>query len=701
MQKTMQSKIMEVLEKNKRVFASRELLRKVKGRNKTDFYDALHALQASGKIVVDKKHKVTLCEPASFPKAVMVSLSRGFGFARLLDGGEDVFVHADDLKGAFVGDTVMLRNVRQTPKGAKGAVECVLERSGKETTGTVVRKNGVYDVIPDAAYRFTIPIDLKGKLKAKDGDKVLVQLYHPSRTDKVYAKLLKIYGKSQSARICADAIIDQNGIPTTFSAEVLAQADRAAAEPVSEEEIKKRLDLRDMAICTIDGADAKDLDDAVFVSRTRDGFKLGVHIADVSHYVTENSAIDAAALERGTSVYFADRVIPMLPKQLSNGACSLNAGEDKLTFSALIRLDREGTILSYEFKKSVINSKVRGVYSEVNQLFSKMASPEIKQKYAPVARSLSAARELAQILKDRSRMRGTMDFESGESRFTLDENGVCVDVQPRTGGEAEEMIEQLMIAANQAAAMLAREKQIPFVYRIHENPNPDRVHQLAQMIDAIGLNSRSIKKENPGTTDFAAILKQASGTPLEKIVSHQMLRTMEKAKYGTSPSGHFGLALKDYCHFTSPIRRYPDLAIHRILSALCKGEKKEAIEKQYAAFAEMAAAESSAHEVRALTAERSAEDCYMAEYMCAYIGEEYEGVVSGVTQRGIFVELPNSVEGFVSIDSFEDADYQFDGMITQIDRRTGKKLTIGTPMRILVVSADVATGRIDFAPNLK
>ena len=397
-------------------------------------------------------------------------------------------------------------------------------------------------------------------------------------------------------------------------------------------------------------------------------------------------------------MYFADRVIPMLPKELSNGVCSLNAGEDKLTFSALMEISREGEILSFQFRKSVICSKVRGVYSEVNQIFSKKAAPEVKKKYAPVIRSLNAARELALLLKARSRQNGTMDLESRESKFRLDENGVCVEVSPRTSGEAEEMIEQLMIAANQSAAILAREKEIPFVYRVHGEPQPERIQNLITLVEAVGLNSLPLKKEKVKPLDFTNILEQAKGIPAFHAVSHQILRTMEKAKYAPEPLGHFGLALQDYCHFTSPIRRYPDTAIHRILGELLAGEDKTSLVKRFSGYAEQVSAESSKCEIRAMTAERSAEACYMAEYMRSHIGECFDGIVSGVTMRGVFVELPNSVEGFVPVDSFEGCRFYFDGMMTQTDEISGKKLTIGTPLRVQAVGADVSSGRIDFIP---
>lgn len=690
--------IQHVLSKQPNGISVRELLKRSRVRSKPLFFAALQQLEQQGTATINKRHQVFLTTTPSQTLAGKVqSLSETYAFVRPDDGGKDIFVSGNHLRGAIIGDKVTLRNITDTPRGKKGEIAEITQASQRSTTGTLVKNEDGYEVIPDASIRYNLPVVKRGSIEAQPGDKVQVELIESSRSDGLLARITKVYGTGERAKICADAIIDQYEIPTIFPEPVLTQAANAAAMPITEQELAGRLDLRKEMICTIDGADAKDLDDAIHVRSTETGFELGVHIADVSHYVTQGSAIDEEAIGRGTSVYFADRVIPMLPTDLSNGACSLNAGTDKLTFSAIIQLGKDGAIQSYEFHKSVISSKVRGVYSEVNQLFDKTASPELIKKYKPVSESLTAARSLAAVLRKRSRSKGTMDFASDESMFVLDADGVCVDVMPRTHGEAEGTIEQLMIAANQAAAMLAREAEMPFIYRTHSDPDPDRVAMLISLATALGFSAPQLTKEKLTPADFSKLLKQVKGTPAERAISYQMLRSMDKAKYSPDPLGHFGLSLDDYCHFTSPIRRYPDLAIHRILSS-AQTMKKGELDKFYSAFVKEASTSSSQCEVRAMSAEREAEKCYMAEFMKGHIGEEFDGMISGVTQRGIFVQLANSAEGFVPISDFPDDNYQFDGLIAQVDETTGKKLTIGDPLRIRVASAEIPTGRIDFTP---
>ena len=678
-------------------WSARQLLKKAGVLDKLAFYDALRSLKDRRMILLDREHNAKLIPVGEDVEATLVSLSKNFGFARPDSGGDDIFIHGSALQGALVGDKIIVGDIRKDDRGPSGRVRRIVEHKPAQTTGTVSITDEGIELIPDNAIRYNLRMRERDLNGAKNGDKVMASLEQDYRGDWAYASVKKVFGSGRTARVCADAIVEQYGIPHVFPQEVLDEAERIGNEPISDEEYAKRLDLRGEPIFTIDSKDAKDLDDAISVKRTDFGYTLGVHIADVSHYVKEDSAIDEEAINRGTSVYFADRVIPMLPEVLSNGACSLNAGTDKLAFSALIELDKEGHITKYDFKKTIINSKVRGVYSEVNEILDGTASEEILNKYAPVMESLMSAKELADILKANSAARGTMELDSGESKFILDENGICIDIMPRVSGEAEQLIEQMMVTANIAAAKFSLDHKLPFLYRVHGTPDPKRVEELVTLLQLVGVPCKEIVKPNPETQDFAAILDRVRGLPCETLVSQRLLRTMEKARYSTEETGHFGLALSDYSHYTSPIRRYPDTSIHRVLSAFVEGMPAEEVRRRYAQFCETSATESSRNEIRALIAERDAEDCYMAEYMSQHIGEHFEGTVSGVTMRGVFVRLENSVEGFVSLDAFEGEDFVYDGLITQ--RSPKRELTIGTPLPIIVASAYVATGKVDFVPD--
>ena len=387
-----------------------------------------------------------------------------------------------------------------------------MEHGENKLTGTVHIDEHGSVITPDGPIRYDLEIP-SGKLGgAKDGDKVLMEPIQDYRGDWTQAGVKYIFGTGDRARVCADAIIERCGIPTQFPPAVMAQAEDISHMTVTPEDMEERLDLRDEPIFTIDSADAKDLDDAVSAHKTVDGYTLGVHIADVSHYVKAGTPIDNEAFIRGTSVYFADRVIPMLPEALSNGVCSLNAGTEKLTFSALMDFDFDGNMTGYRFEKTVINSKVRGVYSEVNEIFQGTATPNILEKYSPVMDSLMTARELADILRNSGKSRGQMDLTSDETKFVLNDDGVCIDLLPRTQGISEELIEQLMVAANCAAAKASLDAEIPFLYRVHEKPNPDRVYELCDLFDRLGVKCGELKKGSPSAKDFAEVLSRVKGT---------------------------------------------------------------------------------------------------------------------------------------------------------------------------------------------
>lgn len=666
-----------------------------------DFNNAVSYLESKGEIVVlSKIKKITTPKNAGYLKATIVRHSGSFCFAHPEDDSiADVYIHSGNDKGAMPGDLVMLRNIFMETRGPAGEVYKILEKGSRVITGIYEKspfghnKDGF--IHPDTGFSHALPIVKGGSLKAKHGDKVKAAVAYDKKTRKINARVIKIYGKADSAKICADAIIDANGIPTKFTVAVKHEAALTAAMPITEEEIAKRLDLRDEPIFTIDGEDAKDLDDAISVKKLEKGWELGVHIADVSHYVREGSLLDENAMDRGTSVYFADRVIPMLPVEISNGCCSLNAGTKKLTFSAIMTLDEKAELVDYRFEKSVIISKVRGVYSEVNKIIDGTADDSLKEKYAEVYEEIFAAQELAEILKAKAKQRGELEIESTELRFVLDENGVCIDVSERDRGQAEELIEQFMIMANRAAALYAKSAGIPFVYRVHEAPDPAKLEALAEMAAICGFNTRRLK-EGVHQTDLAALINKAKETKYSRLISTQVLRSMAKARYDYRPLGHFGLSLEDYCHFTSPIRRYPDTSIHRILTDLISGVPVDVMNQKFDEFAKKSSKMSSERELRAMRAERESEKFYAAEYMTKHIGEIHQGVVSGITNKGLFIAIENGIEGFVSLID-ETGYFEYNGSTMTRDRKSGVSYSIGDIVTVEVKSAEIALGTVDFS----
>ena len=659
-----------------------------------DFMSDLNELERAGELITSKKNNIISVRGAGMKKGQIISMSRSFCFVKQDDGGEDVCIPAGDSMGALPGDKVVI-SVYSDEKGPCGKVRNIYRYGNRTAVGTVKRFHGKPELHADACYQ--VPIEItKNKIDAHEGDKIMAKIKYSPDGRKLTCSAVKIYGDAECARVCADAIIDALGIPSKFGEEVLESAKAINAAGVAPEDINGRLDLRSENIFTIDGSDAKDLDDAIFVRRVKGGYELSVHIADVSHYVRDGSPLDLEALNRGTSVYFADRVIPMYPEDISNGICSLSAHTDKLAFSAFMTYDSEGKMLDYRFEKTVINSKVRGVYSEVNSLLDGTASPEIEQKYACVRDALSDAYELYRLLENSSDRRGTVHFSSTESRFMLDENGVCIGLKERESGPAEKMIEQFMIAANTAAAMLAERAKLPFIYRVHESPDPESLERAAMLLRVLGVDSRRICG-NPKPADIDRVLSDVSGQPYEEIVSNVLLRAMAKARYDIEPLGHYGLALKNYCHFTSPIRRYPDSFIHRMLSEYIGGKTPYAIMKKYYAQSVDAAALSSEYELRAVNAERRTEDCYMAEYMSKFIGEEFDGTVSHVLENGFFVRLSNSAEGMVHLEDLPYDEYEYDGLASLKGRLGGKCFRVGDRIRIRVAAARIATGKVAFS----
>ena len=635
----------------------------------------------------------------------VVKLGKNFAFVMLEDGTSDIFIPGRFTKGAMPGDDVLVEKFEhpRVEGSDEGAILAILTEKN-DLVGTVRRVEGRLRFVPDDCPAITMPLARDCEGGAKDGDKVAVEILNRgSRQEDHRVGVAMRFGSSDEAKRCAKALLYAKDIRTRFPDKVRDEAKKFEGAEVSEKDCEGRMDLRALPIFTIDSAETKDIDDAISLTRTSDGgFELGVHIADVSNYVKPGTELDNEAFSRATSVYYADQVVPMLPKALSNGICSLNENELRLAFSCLMRLDKEGNLTDYRFVKSIIRSRVKGVYSEINALLAGTADAEIKAKYADVIDQLPAMKELYGHRARLRKERGCMDIESGEVKLILDENGRCIDVKKRTSGESESMIEEFMLLANQCAAHFARVKQIPFVYRVHEEPNAEKLERLHALLQACGINDH-FAKDVPTPKELSAILEGVRGTPYEQIINTGMLRCMSKALYEEKPKGHYGLVLKDYAHFTSPIRRYPDLAIHRIMTDLLKGTEKETMILRYTDFAERASKQSSEREVIAMQIERKAEDCYKAEYARRHLGECYEGTISGVTQRGLFIELDNGVEGFVPASSLTPSGTSLTEGVRLTDPASGKTWSLGDKMMITIVRADVNLGKIDFemAPAAK
>lgn len=635
----------------------------------------------------------------------VVKLGKNFAFVMLEDGTSDIFIPGRFTKGAMPGDDVLVEKFEhpRVEGSDEGAILAILTEKN-DLVGTVRRVEGRLRFVPDDCPAITMPLARDCEGGAKDGDKVAVEILNRgNRQEDHRVGVAMRFGSSDEAKRCAKALLYAKDIRTRFPDKVRDEAKKFEGAEVSEKDCESRMDLRALPIFTIDSAETKDIDDAISLTRTSDGgFELGVHIADVSNYVKPGTELDNEAFSRATSVYYADQVVPMLPKALSNGICSLNENELRLAFSCLMRLDKEGNLTDYRFVKSIIRSRVKGVYSEINALLAGTADAEIKAKYADVIDQLPAMKELYGHRARLRKERGCMDIESGEVKLILDENGRCIDVKKRTSGESESMIEEFMLLANQCAAHFARVKQIPFVYRVHEEPNAEKLERLHTLLQACGINDH-FAKDVPTPKELSAILEGVRGTPYEQIINTGMLRCMSKALYEEKPKGHYGLVLKDYAHFTSPIRRYPDLAIHRIMTDLLKGTEKETMILRYTDFAERASKQSSEREVIAMQIERKAEDCYKAEYARRHLGECYEGTISGVTQRGLFIELDNGVEGFVPASSLTPSGTSLTEGVRLTDPASGKTWSLGDKMMITIVRADVNLGKIDFevAPAAK
>ncbi len=679
--------------------SAEELAKKCRSRRSPRAYQAaIEQLLRQGRIL-QKRNGFTLAEASGCFQAETVRLARSFGFLKD-EQGTEYFVPGKFLQGSMPGDQVLARPIPSRSGSPEAEVVAILKEAQQiQLAGTIAAEEGGLCLYPDQMPNTPLRIDYRDSEPYAIGDKVLAVLtYRGSRHKEHRVKVVLNFGTADSAANCVLAKIYAQGIPTEFPPEVLHEAKKAAAIGVTAFDCTDRTDLRDACIFTIDGADSKDLDDAVSVTKLEDGWELGVHIADVSHYVRPNSPLDAEAFHRGTSIYYADKVIPMLPPALSNGICSLNGGEDRLAISAVLHISAQGDLLAASFQKSVIRSVVRGVYSECNAILDGSANAEIQAKYAPVTESLRQLDALAAVLETRRKERGAPDLESTETAALLDENGICVGIVPRLRGRSECIIEACMLAANEAAAKLARETEFPLVYRVHEAPTPEKIAGLRETLEKLGETVHFEEEVRP--RDLQQLLDSTREKPAHAVINKLTLRAMAKAQYSEQPLGHFGLALRDYAHFTSPIRRYPDLVVHRILSDYLEGASQAWLQNRYEKFTENAAAHASDMEVRAVNLERDADDCYAAEFMQGQIGQVFSGVISGVTDFGLYVTLENLVEGLLHVNDLPEGSYDIQEGWYLKEERTGTTYTLGDAITVVCARADVSSGHIDLAlPN--
>ena len=638
--------------------------------------------------------------PNAIP-CTLVKLAARFGFASRDDGTGDIFIPGRALHGAMPQDKILVKLFdRPRVEGSSEGEVLEVTVPNNRFAGTVaLSDDGRLCVEPDGCRDVKFLLAKQGSEGVHLGDKVGFLITHRGERHSDHrAAVVEKFGSSDYASECSKAILYGRNVRQEFPEDVLEEARAYDNAVIDQAEAAKRLDLRTIPIFTIDSAETKDIDDAISLQKLADGYELGVHIADVSHYVRPGSALDTEAFERATSIYYADKVIPMLPTQLSNGICSLNQGEERLAFSCLMRLDEQGNISSYKFVKTVICSRVKGVYKEINSLLAPEEGAdlsELQAKYAPVADQLPVMDELYRKRMELRKKRGGMDIESTEAKFIMDENGRCIDIVKRERGTSECMIEEFMLLANQCAANAGRTNKVPFVYRVHEAPDAEKMEKLSATLLACGLNAK-FKNPIPTQLELAALLDETRGQPIQIPVHTGILRSMQKARYAPQPLGHYGLVLADYAHFTSPIRRYPDLAIHRILSELLLGASANQLNADFGEFAQRASEQSSKQEVAAVRIERDVEDLYKAEYMHSRLGEVYMGTVAGITPRGIFVELENTVEGFVPAAQLCKGEPQVIDGVSMLDPLTGRSWMLGTSMKIRVAGADVALGRVDF-----
>lgn len=632
-------------------------------------------------------------------EGIFIGHPKGFGFVEIEGQDEDIFIPESDTGTAMHQDKVriIIRNDKKEGKRQEGVVVKVLERGMPEIVGTYQLNRDFGFVISDnPKFSKDIFIPRKEAAGIKNGDKVIVVITdYGSGNKNPEGKIKENLGNIRTPGTDILAIVKSFGIPSEFPEKVMKQAQRVP-DHVLDADRDGRLDLRHLQTVTIDGEDAKDLDDAISLTKEGDIYHLGVHIADVSNYVQYNSALDREALKRGTSVYLADRVVPMLPERLSNGICSLNQGEDRLALSCLMDINEKGKVVSHQIAETVINVNERMCYTDVKNILED-TDEEAKKRYEALIPMFFMMKELSGILRNSRHHRGSIDFDFPESKIILNAAGKAIDVKPYEANVATKIIEDFMLMANETVAQEYCTEEIPFVYRTHDNPDPEKVESLLTLLHNQGVKIQKAKEEIT-PKEIQQIIESIEGLPNEAMISRLVLRSMKQAKYTTECSGHFGLAAKYYCHFTSPIRRYPDLQIHRIIKDNLRGRlMREGRTEHYAEILDEVARQSSVCERRADEAERESDKLKKAEYMSYHLGEEFEGIISGVTGWGLYVELPNTVEGLVHVNTLRDDYYIFDQETYELRGEMTKKVyKLGDKVRVRVAEADKMLKTVDF-----
>ncbi len=693
----MKEQILDLLQKENRAFSIYEINDALNYKSVDDFKEvlkALNELEDELKIYRTNKDKFMLFNNSNLKIGIMLATKKSYGFVDI-EGDEDVFIPPNCMNNAIHGDKVIVEITSKKGTSLEGRIIRIVDRKLKQMVGEFIYKDKKPTILlDDEKVKINIVLEKEQVSNLVEGHKVLIKLTNKLQDNNYKCDVLKILGHKNNPGVDILSIVCKYGMNDIFSQSVMQEVEKLPSE-VKEEELENRRDLRDQMIFTIDSEKTKDIDDAISLEILENGnYQLGVHIADVSYYVKEGSEIYQEAMERGTSVYLADRVIPMLPHKLSNGICSLNEGVDRLSISCVMEIDSQGNIVSYDIFESVIRSKKKMTYTAVNSIIEKN---EIPNGYESFAETLIKMEELAQILRDHKTSKGYIDFGIDESEIVVDEKGKVIDIALRNRGKGENLIEDFMIAANETVATCIYFMELPFIYRVHGEPNEEKINNFLNFVSSLGYTiTGKIKDMHPKT--MQNILNQLKDKKEFHILSSLLLRSMQKAVYDTTNIGHFGLASEYYTHFTSPIRRFPDTTVHRLLRKYLFNNQinKDSIlyEEQKLPYI---AEHSSKKERDSIDCEREVDDMKKAEYMMDHIGEKFTGMISGITSFGMFIELPNLIEGLVKIDSLKDDTYFFDeSTITLKGQKNKRGYRLGDYVNIVVVAASKEARTIDF-----